>query len=229
MGSIARPNDHMPSHHIEGDMLLAYAAGTLGQAASIVVATHLSYCPHCRAGVLAAEVVGGAFLDDIAPEALSAEVAARALNSLQTVPAYTRAPSRGEKQTLAGAILPHPVCAALPQDLSKLKWSWVSPGIKYTEMLKNASGARVGLMFAQPGAPISAHGHSGDELTMVLSGGYHDGSLSFRPGDVQVVDRNTVHAPLTGNDGGCLSLVMISGPINPTGLIARIFRHLTPF
>jgi len=229
MGSIARPNIDTPSHHIEGDILFAYAAGTLGQAASIVVATHLSYCPHCRCSVLAAEAVGGAFLDDIAPEPLAQGGASLIMDRLENLPAEKQKSPADDTQTIAGTVLPRPVRAWLPQDLSTLNWSWVSPGIKYTEMLKDENGARVGLMLAQANAAITAHGHSGEELTMVLSGGYHDGAVAFRPGDVQSVDENTHHEPKTDDDGACLSLIMISGSINPTGLVARIFRHFTPF
>jgi len=217
-----------PSHHIDGDMLLAYAAGTLGQAASVVVAAHLSYCPHCRAGLAAAEALGGAFLDDVAPEPLK-QGAARILDRLENSPPETRKSAVVDTQTIFGTVLPQPVRAWLPRDLDQLKWSWVSPGIKFTEMLKDATGARVGLMLAQPGAAVTPHGHGGEELTMVLSGGYHDRSVSFRPGDVQSVDENTLHEPKTDDDGVCLSIVMISAPINPTRLIARIFRYFTPF
>ena len=46
-----------PSHHLDGEMLLAYAAGNLGEAASVLVATHLSWCPKCRGALAAAEVI----------------------------------------------------------------------------------------------------------------------------------------------------------------------------
>ncbi len=228
MASDTRP-DQRPAHDIDGDMLLAYAAGTLGQAASVVVAAHLSYCRHCRAGLAAAEAIGGAFLDDIVPEPLSQHGAAGAMDLVDKPPAESRQSLVADTQTVAGTVLPHPVRTWLPRDLDQLKWSWVSPGIKYTEMLKDATGARVGLMLAQPGAAVTPHGHGGEELTMVLSGGYHDGAVSFRPGDVQSVDENTHHEPKTDDDGVCLSIVMISAPISPTRLIARIIRHFTPF
>jgi putative transcriptional regulator len=217
----------LPDHHIEGDMLLAYAAGTLGQAASVVVAAHLSFCPRCRAAVLAAEAVGGAFLENITPEPLSENTTALAmarLDATEGAPAVTKSTPPSD-----APVLPRPVRDCLPRSYSDLDWKWVSPGIKYAEMLTDGEGVRLGLMLAQPAAAITPHGHGGEELTMVLSGGYSDGATRFGPGDVQSVDHDTIHEPLTDDDGECLSLVMTSGRIKPTRLIARIFRHFTPF
>lgn len=43
-------------HHIGDDLLLSYAAGTLDEASSLLVATHLALCPHCRAQIGRAHV-----------------------------------------------------------------------------------------------------------------------------------------------------------------------------
>jgi putative transcriptional regulator len=48
-----------PNHHPGEATLLAYAAGGLGEGLSLVVASHLSFCPECRANVAAGEAVGG--------------------------------------------------------------------------------------------------------------------------------------------------------------------------
>ena len=74
--------DMLPQHHIVEDMLLAYATGTLGQAASLVAATHLSMCPSCRASLVAAEAVGGVLLEDISPEPISETLLAGVLSRL---------------------------------------------------------------------------------------------------------------------------------------------------
>jgi len=223
-------NERLPNHHIDGDMLLNYATGALGQAASIVVATHLSVCPSCRAAVNAAEVVGGALLEDMDPEPLSQSGVSDAFARLDEVGVdVPHVRKCTDAQSAFGTRLPWPVMDCLPSDVRSVRWNWISPGVKYTELLKDADGARIGLMRAAPGAVITPHGHSGDELTMVLSGGYHDGAKAFRPGDVQAVNELTVHEPTVDPDGECLSLVMIDGPVKPTRLLARIFRHFTVF
>ena len=218
----------LPRHHIDGDMLVAYAAGTLGQAESIVVATHLSLCPSCRAGLAATEAVGGALLEDIAPAPIFETAIATVLSRLDGA-ALTPDSPKAEAQTLSGVLLPRCVRDHLPEDLNHLRWSWVSPGVKYAEMLKDTDGVRIGLILGAAGAKIAEHGHSGEELTVVLSGGYRDGGAQFRRGDIHSMGEATVHQPVIDADGECLSLLMLSGPIKPTQLIARIFRRFTSF
>ena len=50
----------MISHHPSDDSLAHYAAGNLGAGPRLVLATHLSGCPQCRARVRSFEAVGGA-------------------------------------------------------------------------------------------------------------------------------------------------------------------------
>ena len=49
MISRAQTTEAQPQHHVDEDVLLAYAAGSLPEAASLVAAAHLTLCPHCRA------------------------------------------------------------------------------------------------------------------------------------------------------------------------------------
>ena len=58
-------------YHLSDELLLSYAAGTLDEASSLLVATHLALCPHCRSRNLAADAVGGELLDALPPAELS--------------------------------------------------------------------------------------------------------------------------------------------------------------
>src|SRR5450631_3141967 len=49
--------------HISKDILLSYSAGTLDEASSLLVASHLALCPHCRARNALADSFGGYLLD----------------------------------------------------------------------------------------------------------------------------------------------------------------------
>ena len=219
----------LPHHHLADDMLLAYAAGTINEAAALVVAAHVSLCPRCRAAVLSAEAVGGALLEGIEPQPVSQSGLTQVLDRLDTPATRPAISSKKAPAALFGTPLPQPIAAYLPEDTETLHWSWVSPGVKFAELLNDSRGARVGLMRTMPGAAITPHGHNGDELTLVLSGGFRDGHVGYRRGDVQAVDENVTHEPVTDADGACLSLVMIEGKVKPTRLIARIFRHFTDF
>ena len=52
-------------HHLSDQLLMAYAAGSLPEAFSLVVATHVSLCDECRARAEAYEAVGGAVTVDL--------------------------------------------------------------------------------------------------------------------------------------------------------------------
>jgi len=49
-------------HHPDDALLLAYAAGGLDDAMSLILATHLSFCTRCRRLVARQEEIGGALL-----------------------------------------------------------------------------------------------------------------------------------------------------------------------
>ena len=53
----------MITHHPDGDILLSYAAGALGESWSIGVASHLAFCEECRKSVDLLEELGGHVLD----------------------------------------------------------------------------------------------------------------------------------------------------------------------
>ena len=47
-------------HHLSQDILMKYSSGTLCEAFSLAVATHISMCDDCRAALESFEAVGGA-------------------------------------------------------------------------------------------------------------------------------------------------------------------------
>ena len=50
------------NHHLTDALLMAYSAGTLPEAFSLVVATHISMCDECRAQAGSFDFVGGQIL-----------------------------------------------------------------------------------------------------------------------------------------------------------------------
>lgn len=59
------------NHHLSDDLLMAYSAGQLPEAFSLVVATHVSLCDDCRARLAAFDAVGGAVLEKSCDVAMS--------------------------------------------------------------------------------------------------------------------------------------------------------------
>src|SRR6185369_1648296 len=65
------PTHPVPTHHLSDEWLVDYAAGAAPEPVALRVATHLAYCPACRAAHGKLEAVGGALLTDIAPAEVS--------------------------------------------------------------------------------------------------------------------------------------------------------------
>ena len=55
--------NNKPSHCPSADLLVEFAAGTLGTAESICVSTHLHFCPHCKGTLHRLEQIGSHFME----------------------------------------------------------------------------------------------------------------------------------------------------------------------
>src|SRR5262245_21484636 len=94
------------NHHPHDDHLVAYASGTLSEAATVLVASHLTLCPRCRAETRRMEAVGGALLDDLPPVPMAdglAHMLKRLDEEAEPEPAVTVAPDA------EACVLPRPL------------------------------------------------------------------------------------------------------------------------
>jgi putative transcriptional regulator len=214
----------MAAHHPGDEHLMAYAAGDLAEAPGLLVATHLALCPACRRQVADYEALGGQLLDGLAEEPLSEGSLNQTLARLDGVlPEKPKTASSGPSAT--GAVLPEPLRGYLTQaSAANTIWRKAMPGLRTLKL--EAEGAKVWLMEIEPGRPIPHHGHTGSEMVLVLSGGYHDGPAGYRPGDVHLSGPEIVHEPVADEGVPCLCLVVIDGSIRPTSLLGRIVSRL---
>ncbi|WP_238474803.1 hypothetical protein [Azospirillum cavernae] len=109
----------LPSHHPGDTLLIDYSGGALCEGASLVVATHLAFCPCCRRLVTEMDAVGGALLEDLEPEPLDPgcldALLARIDREENTLPPAAPPPARRRnppKPPRAPRVCPNP-CAAM--------------------------------------------------------------------------------------------------------------------
>lgn len=209
-----------PFHHPSEALLLAYAAGSLGEAESVALSTHLTLCPHCRRAVANAEAIGGALLEDLEESPVSTD-------GLKAVLA------RIEHEQAEPHPLPQPVAASafpdLPQSLARYAeaalaqsgWRRVAPGVQQLR-LKTGGGAKARLLRLKPGTPLPEHSHRGSELTLVLSGSYTDELGCFGRGDMAELDDSVTHRPIVDLGQDCVALIVTEAPLRFSGLVARI-------
>jgi putative transcriptional regulator len=205
-----------PRHSPSEDRLLAYAAGVLSPPEAVVVATHLALRPAPAAWVRRLQAVGGQFLDETAPVALSSQALTRALARIET--------DAGEVQS------PPPLndMAELPEPLRRYAlgpWRWIGPGMRVRDVHAPRDGAcRVILLRIDPGRETPRHTHGGVELTCVLTGAYATETDLFEVGDLEEADSTVLHRPRVVSDKPCLCVAALDGEIQLDGWLGRLMQ-----
>lgn len=204
------------SHHLTDALLMSYAAGTLPEAFSLVVATHVSMCDECRARLGAFEAVGGSMLDNCGSEALSEGALDAVLARISGAPLVAAAPVTRQRSDV-----PAPLRDYIGDDLAGVRWRPVGMGVRQA-ILSTGPGAMARLLYIPAGAAVPDHGHKGTELTLVLRGAFLDEGARFGPGDIEVAGQETEHTPVADIGEDCICLAATDAPLRFRGLIPRI-------
>ena len=212
-------------HHLSEPLLIAYAAGSLPEAFSLVVATHVSLCDDCRAGLAAMEALGGAILDGEMPEVAMSDTAldgvlAR-LDGQESVPT----PKAPRARDMRAKNLPAPLVDCLGGDLACVKWQKLGLGVRQA-ILPTGKGATARLLLIPAGQAVPDHGHRGTELTLVLRGAFRDQTDRFGPGDLEIATQDLEHTPTAEPGEDCLCLAATDAPLRFLGLIPRLLQPL---
>jgi len=205
------------SHHIPDDILLAYAAGNLPDAFSLVVATHISSCDECRARLAAHEAAGGAILETHKKMEISADLRARVFDGLDAPVQIDPAPLK------RSGVFPGPVMERLKG--KPPKWRQLGGGVKQV-ILDHGPEGSVRLLHIPGGQAVPDHSHHGLELTLVLDGSFHDETGCYRAGDLQVADDSLEHTPIADEGRACICLAATEGPLKFNAFLPRILQPI---
>jgi putative transcriptional regulator len=205
-------------HHLSDPLLMAYAAGQLPEAFSLIVATHVSLCDECRARLLSFEAVGGALIDtvpevEMAPGSLDAVLAR--LDSPPARPAPQ--PRRGD------GLFPAPLADYVGGDLSAVKWRPIGMGVRQA-ILPTEKSATARLLYIPAGQAVPDHGHRGMELTLVLQGAFRDDVDRFGPGDVEIATEDLEHTPVAEGGVPCICLAATDAPLRFNSFLPRVLQ-----
>jgi putative transcriptional regulator len=206
-------------HHLTDQMLMGYATGSLPEAFSLLVATHVSMCDECRARLMEYESLGGEVMDDIdaAPMAQGALAATMALiaDAAWAPPAPRKARPRG--------VFPAPLQDYVGGDLECVRWTRLGGGVAQA-ILPTSRDASIRLLRIPGGVKVPDHGHRGTEMTLVLQGAFSDATDRFGPGDVEMADADLTHQPVAEPGVDCICLAATDAPLRFRGIIPRIVQ-----
>jgi len=206
--------------HVGDELLLSYAAGTLDEASSLLVATHLALCPHCRARNASADALGGELLDALPEAPLSPGLMDAVLSRLRGVAPVPSPPAVPRSDI----VIPEPLRSYLGGDLDTLRWSRVAPRVQQIAIDIPGCRPRARMLRFQSGVQVPAHGHGGRELTLVLSGSLRDRDAVLVRGDVAETDERTEHQPHAGPGPDCVCLAVTDAPLRFKGVFARLLQ-----
>jgi len=206
-------------HHLTDALLMAYSAGTLPEAFSLTVATHISMCDECRARLASFDTVGGTLLDRCESVAMGADSLAATMALIRGGAAVGKpAPRR------ASHGLPAPLRDYIGGDLDSVRWRPVGMGVKQA-ILPTSRDATARLLYIPAGASVPDHGHRGTELTLVLQGAFVDEADRFGVGDVEVANEEMEHTPIAEAGADCICLAATDAPLRFNSFVPRMAQR----
>lgn len=208
---------HHIEHHLTDALLMAYSAGTLPEAFSLTVATHISLCDDCRARLGAFDSVGGALIERAEAPAMAEGSMAAALAAAKSGRA---ADLTADTSPAPSGILPAPLRDYVGGDLEAVKWRAVGMGVRQA-ILPTAGGATARLLHIRAGAAVPDHGHRGTELTLVLQGAFMDEDDRFARGDIEIATEDLSHTPIADIGEDCICLAATDAPLKFQSWVAR--------
>ena len=214
------------NHHISDATLMAYASGSVSEAASLVLATHLSQCPECRARLEQMEEVGGMVFEADPGMAMSDG----ALNDIMALidGEVMESPAKPTIKTKPHGELPFPLSDLLPDGFDEIDWKTMAPGVKsYTLIETPGTKSSAKLLKIAPGVTIPEHGHSDMELTLILQGSYSDEIGRFKKGDIADLDPDTEHQPIADTHEDCICLISTEQPLVFKQWVPRLMQYIT--
>ena len=205
----------MIRHHLTESLLMAYAAGTLPEAFSLVAATHVSLCDECRARLAAYEAVGGAVLDTDT-DTVTMDSGYESCFSRQVASTVVSKPA---------GIMPGPLAAYVGGGIEAVKWRPLGMGVRQA-ILPTSRSASARLLHIPAGVAVPDHGHRGMELTLVLQGAFRDATDRFGRGDVEIAGADLQHVPTAEPGLDCVCLAATDGPLRFKAWLPRILQPL---
>ena len=211
-------NDNKIKHHLSEDLLMRYSNGTLCEAFSLAVATHISMCDDCRAALESYEAMGGALLDVFEPEKMGDDSFESVMALIENQPVQITESAEKVESDVPSALSDY-----IGGSLKDIKWRPIGLGVKQS-LLKTSGNSTARLLYIPAGTAVPHHSHNGNELTLVLKGAFEDEVARFGPGDVEMADEDLDHQPIAVEGEDCICLAVTDAPLKFQTFIHKLVQ-----
>lgn len=204
------------NHHPDPAWLVSYSAGSLPDPFNVVLEAHLAVCAHCRETLLAADEIGAAFM-------LGGSTTGQPPVATNPLPSMAggETPVEWAKAEAEPKDVAHFFDRYIGGHLDSLNWMRAGKGLRVCKLSEDHEN-RMWMLRADPRTVLPKHSHAGSELTFVLKGSFESQGALFRVGDIEDADDSTLHQPVITEDGECVCIAALDGPLRFAGLLPRL-------
>ena len=170
------------------------------------------------------DIAAGALFADETPASLDADALGAVMAQIDAASGRdldARARAAKGKWADEIATLPSPLREAALDALDHSNWQFLGFGIRRLP-LRIKGGGFAELLRVEPGSGVADHDHAADELTLIVTGGYHDGHAHYGAGEVSLAQPDFVHAPKADPGEVCYLLAVTYGPSRFQGVFGWI-------
>jgi len=211
----------MSRHMAPEELLLDYAAGGLAEGPALAVSVHVALDAGARRMVDRLGMLAGALLDGEREAAVGDEALLQTLARLDGMAVEARSE---QAAAVAGPVWAPPPLRRYLGAASRWQHRRMG-GFDEMPLHLHDGSHRASLLRLEPGRGLPQHRHIGDEYTVVMQGGFTDGSGSYAAGDF-CVGPDEIHEPIADAGEPCIALIVLANPIVLTGPIGRYLNPL---
>ena len=211
------------NHHPHPDTLICYVGGTLSNAISCVVASHLSLCRNCTDSVRRLEILGGLMLKSLKASAGDNAFSERAVAHWTPQELPSSEPRRDTAPSTDDALLPLPLARHLGMEDGDIPWTTGANGIAQYEVALPKSSGQLMLRRLSPGALLLEQTRPDDELILVLRGQCRADSRHYVRGDV--IEWTEDGRPVLRASGDQECVVLIGGDARERDVVRDHQHH----
>ncbi len=211
--------------HPELAVLAHYVSGQLEPLTALMVAAHVDLCSHCQQQVAALEArqaqawLGQPLAQDEDPQldALLQQILAAPAAPVELTQAVAN-------PLLAVADRQFELPRALRRFAADAK-PWRRLGGKLWQSRLQFGPRHLQLLYMDVQGQVPEHTHKGQELTLVLHGGFADDDGEYQAGDLILRTAEHRHAPIANHES-CLCIALTDAPLHFTSGVGRLLNPI---